>query len=100
MASDRNAFLNAMKTKFPALDVNQLYIDAGTIDNADRSAVVRVVTDSALYDTTKTATVIAGFTQAVELSFNNSTLTQSVTSATPTIKYQGVTLSNTASGLA
>jgi hypothetical protein len=99
MSSDRNTFLNAMKTKFPSLDVNQLYIDASTIDNDNRSAEVRVASDSTLYDTTKTATVIAGFTQSIDLSFNNSTLTQSVVTSTPTIKYHGTAISNTASGL-
>jgi hypothetical protein len=89
-----------MKTQFPALDVNQLYIDQETISSDSRTATVRVVTDSALYDQNKTATAVAGTVNAFDLSFgNNCTLTQTNKVATAALKFHGDTLSNTASGL-
>jgi hypothetical protein len=89
-----------MKTQFPALDVNQLYIDQETISNDSRTAIVRVTADSTLYDSTKTATAVAGTVNAFDLSFgNNCTLTQSNKVATAALKFHGDALPNNASGL-
>jgi hypothetical protein len=90
----RNAILNSMKIRYgTSLDVNQLYVDDLTIDDVVHSATIRAVSNSNVYYSGQDylATGVAGNYSAVDLTYDNSTLTQTAgqTEATPTFLYHG-----------
>jgi hypothetical protein len=86
----RNDILNAMKVQYPALDVNQLYVDDININGENKSATVRTVSNSNVYGSYE-ATAFAGNYSAIEFGYQNPTLTQTTTSSgTTTFKVHGV----------
>jgi hypothetical protein len=100
MTASRNSFLNAMKVKFPSLDVNQLYIDTNTIGieegNDTKSATVRVVTNSNVYYTGDAyeAVAFAGSTLATDVTYSQPTVTQTNNTSIPTYTYKETTITN------
>jgi hypothetical protein len=80
--------LNDLSIQYPTLVINQLYIDASSFNQDNKSVTVRTVTNSNLY-AQKTITLTAGFAKATEFTYSNSTLTQTNnTSGTTTFKYK------------
>jgi hypothetical protein len=78
-----------LKVQYPTLDVNELYIDMSNFNQDNKSAVVRTNYDSLAY-AQKTATIIAGYTKAVDFTYTNPTLTQAnYTSGNAVYKYKG-----------
>jgi hypothetical protein len=60
----------------------------------NKSAIVRTTPDSMIY-ANKTATLIAGFTAATDLSFTNATIGQTPNTSVATFKFKGSTVTPT-----
>jgi hypothetical protein len=84
----RNEMLSDLATQYPDLDVNQLYIDMSGFNQDNKSAIVKTAPNASMY-ANKTATLIAGFTTATDLSFTNATIGQTPNSSVATFKFKG-----------